>query len=76
MMKYIITESDVINEDGEMYRGYGFCAFEDGCESSMPVYRVDDLSVDRDDVIKLVKLLSENDVHPVHLPEIVDDFLA
>ncbi|MCR5484009.1 MAG: DUF6514 family protein [Clostridiales bacterium] len=42
----------------------------------MPVYRADDISADRDEVIKLVKLLSENDVHPVHLPETVDDILA
>ncbi len=56
-----------VNEDGITYTAYGFECGE--C-------RVSDFSSVREDTEHFIELLNENEVSPVHIFDIIEDYFA
>lgn len=67
-----VTSKPVKNEDGLNYIGYGIIAYR--TEPAEIVFQIDDISSERDEVIHLAKLISDNDVSSKHFDEIIEDF--
>ena len=44
-------------------------------DSGVPLYEQRDISCHRDKLERLVERLQRCDVHPLHLPDIIEDFL-
>ncbi len=64
---WTITEKQYTSEDGEDYTGYGVQFGE--C-------RVDDITPNRKAIGRFVDALNRFDASPVHIYEIIDNYLA
>ncbi|NLO46450.1 MAG: hypothetical protein GX107_08185 [Clostridiales bacterium] len=67
-----VTSKDVKNEDGLEYTGYGIIAYR--TEPPEIVFEIEDLSSEKDEVISIAKLISDNDVSAGHFGDIIEDF--
>lgn len=65
--KYELVETAIIHEDIGSYIGYGI---RNGTDV------VTDISVDKPKVEFLVERMNANEVSPLHMMDIVEDFLA
>ena len=71
----LILNSDCLeNEDGEQYMGYGFTAFR--TDPLREIFSVRDLSVNKNEIQELIRLILDNDVSPAHFQDLIDDFLV
>ena len=61
-----------VNENEETYIGYGFTAYSPPPERIL--FAVDDLSVDKNEVLELMRLIVDNDVSLAHFEDMIDDF--
>ena len=64
---YRINKSFVTDEDGVKHETYGI-SFDDK--------NIYDISTEKDKVEKLIKLCNENDASPLHINDIIEDFLV
>lgn len=72
-LKLVLNENEYTNEDGETYVGYGFTAYR--TDPLREVFSIEDLSVDADEIRKLMRLILDNDVSIIHFQDVIDDFL-
>lgn len=72
---YILIESSY-TVDGVGYTTYGIALADisDGC--AVIIEAIPDLSPDRERVSRLAQLCTELHLSPLHLDDVVDDFLA
>ena len=68
-MKYRYFKETITNEEIGEYEAYGIVT-EDGN------YRYSDVSCDEDEVKKIVNVLNENDVDPIHLHDVIEDMIG
>ncbi len=71
LVKYEVTEGD-FELDGESYRSYGVAVMEDGAA----LKRIDDVSLEKDDIVNLVNFCNELELSPVHIDDVIEDFLV
>ncbi len=71
-MTLVLKTTDVTNENGESYTGYGFGAYRK--TDNEEVFCIEDLSPVKEDVENLIKLIADNDVSHLHFEDIIDDF--
>ncbi len=74
-----ITESVMILESGVYAKLYGLYLYNSDpflARQRGEYCRVDGISPDRDEVLRLKELIEELDVYPVHLADIVEDYLS
>ena len=64
---WTITEKQFTSEDGTEYTGYGVAFGE--CT-------VDDITVSLSEIQKLADTLNRNEASPVHIYEIIENYLA
>ena len=62
-----INEDIIINEDGKPIKTYGIT-----CNDLI----IKDVSIDKQKVETLIDLCNKNQVSPIHLEDIIDDFLV
>ena len=62
-----INEDIIINEDGKSIKTYGIT-----CNDLI----IKDISIDKQKVETLIDLCNKNQVSPIHLEDIIDDFLV
>lgn len=74
MYKYVVVKSEYIN--GERTRmGYGIAVVEE-CDGNVSVLdSVSDICLDVNSVEGLVELCNKAELDPIHLHEVVSDFL-
>ena len=74
-----LTESYVVTEEHQVVRVYGLalynCRPERACLRGESC-RVEDISDDREKVLRLKRLIDELRLYPVHLREVVEDYLS
>ena len=68
MIKYYIFEEELFQEDLSKYRTYGIYASDDR--------KISDVSLDYDRLEDLVQRMNEGELHPIHLMDVIEDFLA
>ncbi len=68
--EYELIQSEKIL-DGKQYRCYGIRMLYAGTEVS-----VEDLSLQQQEVEKLVRLCNEQELSPLHFQDVLEDFLA
>lgn len=68
-MKYVLIQR-TYSIDGDCHIGYGIAHTEDSSLS------FEDLTTDLIAITKLVKLCNELDLSPIHLKDVVEDFLV
>ncbi len=71
LVRYEVTEGD-FGLDGESYRSYGVAVMEDG----VALKRIDDVSLEKNDIVNLVNLCNELELSPVHIDDVIENFLA
>jgi len=71
-IKLVLNEREVTNENGCSYIGYGFTAYRESDDAE--VFKIEDLSVERGEVEKLITLIVDNDVSVTHFEELIEDF--
>lgn len=64
-MKYQLIEKE-ITIDGNTFKAFGIASSDS---------YVEDISVDREFVARIVTMLNENDVSEIHMREIIEDML-
>jgi len=62
-----INQATIIDEDGNSIKTYGIT-----CENRV----IKDISTDKKKVESLIKLCNENNLSPIHLDDVIDDFLV
>lgn len=72
-LSYFLLESTKTSEDGVTYRHYGI-SIEEG--DGQAVESVFDVSLSREDTQRLIDMLADGGAYPVHLKDIVSDWLA
>lgn len=72
-LKLVLNENRYTTEDGDTYIGYGFTAYL--TDPLHEVFSIEDLSVDADEVRKLMRMILDNDVSVIHFQDVIDDFL-
>lgn len=76
MLRYLSFESTFDSPDLGSHRAYGLrvLSMQDG--QPVELARVPDLSTDSALVERLAELLTMGQLDPLHLPEVVEDFLC
>lgn len=69
---YRVVSCVLSDRESGLYRTYGI----EACENGKTVALVQDISLDRDAVAKLVRACNRERLEVVHLADVVDDFLA
>ena len=73
IIEYVTLEETLYSEElSETYRTYGVAVLENGQQ----IFAMHDVSLDRTAVDTLVRKCNKYSLEPVHLPDVVDDFLA
>ncbi len=72
MVRYEVETKILPDENGKEYVGYGIKVY-DGNEV---INAVSDISVNYDEVKGLCDRLNECELDPIHLPDVVEDFLV
>lgn len=75
MYKYIVVKSEYINGDRTRI-GYGIAVVEEYDGSVSVLDSVSDISLDIESVEGLVELCNRAELDPIHLYEVVSDFLG
>ena len=76
---YEITESEEFVEEIGKIMSYGIkiCnSDKELAKQKNECCRIDNISPDRDKIIEFKKLVEELELYPIHLPNVVEDFLA
>ena len=73
-LKLVLNSGKYTNENGDTYIGYGFTAYR--TDPLREVYSIKDLSVDKDEICDLMRLIADNDVSLTHFQDLIDDFLV
>ena len=71
LVKYEVAEGD-FKLDDESYRSYGLVVKED----DTTLKQIDDVSLEKNDVVNLVKLCNKLELSPVHIDDVIEDFMA
>lgn len=71
-LKLVLNSGEFTNENGETYIGYGFTAYR--TQPVSEVFSIEDLSVDAQEVLNLIQLISDNDVSIEHFQDLIEDF--
>ena len=71
-LRLVLNTGEYTNENGDTYIGYGFTAYR--TDSRREIYKVEDLSVDADEICSLIHLIEDNNVSAVHFQDMIDDF--
>jgi len=66
---YKVVEECLWDIHGKPYITYGIMSLEDG------VY-VPDVSLNKENIIRFVNLLNEEALEPIHLMDVIEDFLC
>ena len=64
---YTINESKVTNEENEIILSYGI---------SFGEKQIKDISVNKTKIETLVSLCNQNNLSPIHIYDVIDDFLV
>lgn len=70
--RYVAVEENLLSEDGEAYVSYGIRAQA----GTKQIAYVSDISTDCKKVQHLANLCTEMTLDPLHLPDVIDDFLV
>ena len=75
MYNYNIFVEDLKNEDFGAYTAYGIvvCSMENNQRKE--VLRVSDVSTDKEIVENLIDLFNKEQLEPVHIYDVIEDFL-
>ena len=71
MYKYKLTKGKYIVE-GSKHIGYGIALKSNGTQCAVSF---SDITLDRDKAARLVKLCNKLQLSPIHLKDVIDDFL-
>jgi len=75
MYKYVVVKSEYINGDSTRI-GYGIAVVEE-CDGNVSVLdSISDICFDVKSVERLVELCNRAELSPIHLHEVVSDFLG
>lgn len=66
-----VNQDTYTGENGENHIGYGLSGFRNGTE---PLFRLDDLSTDKQKIIELIELLQNDAVAADEFEEIIIDY--
>lgn len=69
----VLNNVDVTNENGENYTGYGFTAYRKEDEE---IFKIEDLSPDKNEVEELINLIIDNDISVTHFEDLIQDFCS
>lgn len=72
MYYYLITRNDLHAEDTGKYQAFGIALCD---ESSHIICQVDDITTDEAAIKRLIELCNRLKLSPLHLSDVVDDFL-
>lgn len=64
---YTINESKVTNEENEIILSYGISFWEK---------QIKDISVNKTKIETLINLCNQNNLSPIHIYDVIDDFLV
>lgn len=73
---YEVTEKQCFLEEKGMRKLYGIRIYHKEKLKFKEESEVDEISDDFEEVRKLCSVLQENDVYPIHLAEIIEDYLS
>ena len=76
---YELTTIHIVTEDHHIIKSYGIKIFNTKKYLTKKPYesiRIDDISTNKNEVIELLNLMKSLDVHPIHLRDIVEDYLS
>ncbi len=76
MMRYEVMEERLYSPDAGWYTGYGIRACRQTGDRLEPVLTVSDISLSREQVTGLAERCTKGQLAPVHLKEVIDDFLC
>lgn len=65
---YSVLEEQLVTYDGEEYTAYGVQCLDYS-------YAISDISLNKDKIVAFVNMINSNDLHSVHLLDVVEDFL-
>ena len=68
---YTVTEGEQTTGEHHLTRVYGITA-----QMGEEVCRIDDVSPDREEVEAIVRLLEREQLHPIHLYDVIIDLLG
>ena len=71
MFRYEVISAFYHSMDGAKYVGYGLRAVCDG----VPVVQIEDITDNEEELLLLAEECSRLQLEPVHLPDVVEDFL-
>ena len=66
---YQVYEEKLVNEEGERYITYGIACDEKGVT-------VSDVTLNRDKLECFVNLINMEELHPIHLMDVIEDYLG
>ena len=67
MIMLTLNKATIIDEDGKPIETYGITCGE---------RKIKDISTDKQKVESLINLCNENNLSPIHLDDVIDDFLV
>ena len=76
MFEYEVCEENLYHEDIGEYVSYGIKAFSISMNCRTEIAFVSDVSVDKTAVRNLCKKCTLGNLHPIHLMDVVEDFLC
>lgn len=72
MVRYEIETKILPDENGREYVGYGIKVYD----GNKLINAASDISLNYDEVKRLCDRLNECELDPIHLPDVVEDFLV
>lgn len=74
-----LTSTHIITDNNQVIKSYGIHIYNAKkylLSNPNESCRIDDISIDREEVLNLIRLINDLDVSPIHLPEIIEDYLS
>lgn len=76
MLKYRVFEEKLISDEIEVYVSYGLKCYNVSNENEECVASISDISTDRSFVERLAEKCTEGQLFPIHLLDVVEDFIG
>ncbi len=76
MIRYEAIEERLYSPDTGWYIGYGIRAYRQTADCPEAVLTVSDISLSREQVTALAERCTKGQLAPIHLKEVIDDFLC
>lgn len=75
MFRYTLRKENLFNPDIGCYISFGIAAFEETDSGWVHCAFVSDVSTDHDAVLDLVRRCNKHQLSPIHLWDVIEDFL-